>query len=171
MDNILEHPKLLPHRNCRKIPENWLELEIFNLLGYPVKLDKFELYDENNERLCICEFIKRYENNTKFTGYFSKPIFCNYDSKIFGFRSRGRESEESVSVSSQAYKFFSEDKTPIQVAIALNLREDQVTELYKEYWDLNNLHGLSQIYEKIKGDIVSFLHLYNLAKAAGMNAQ
>jgi hypothetical protein len=84
---------------------------------------------------------------------------------------KGRESEESLSVSSQAYKFFSEDKTPIQVAIALNLRDDQVTELYKEYWDLNHLHDLSQVYEEIKGDIVSFLHLYNLAKAAGMNAQ
>jgi hypothetical protein len=55
------------------------------------------------------------------------------------------------------------------VAIALNLRDDQVTELYKEYWDLNNLHDLNQVHEEIKGDIVSFLNLYKLSKAAGMN--
>jgi hypothetical protein len=57
------------------------------------------------------------------------------------------------------------------VAISLNLRDDQVTELCKEYWDLNNLHDLNQVYEEIKGDIVSFLHLYKLAKSTGMNAQ
>ena len=82
-----------------------------------------------------------------------------------------RESGESLSVSSQAYKFFSEGKTPIQVAIALNLRQDQVIELYKEYWDLTHLNGLSQVYKEIKGDIVSFLNLYKSAKAAGMNTQ
>jgi hypothetical protein len=31
---------------------------------------------------------------------------------------KGREFKESTSVSSQAYKFFTEGKTPIQVAIA-----------------------------------------------------
>jgi hypothetical protein len=84
---------------------------------------------------------------------------------------KGRESEESLSISSQAYKFFSEGKTPIQVAIALKLRKDQVTELYKEYRDLNNLNDLNQVYEEIKGDIISFLNLYKSAKAAGMNTQ
>jgi hypothetical protein len=84
---------------------------------------------------------------------------------------KGKESEESISVSSQAYKLFSDGNTPIQVAIALNLREDQVTELYKEYWDLNNLHHLNQVHEEIKDNIGSFLNLYKLAKAAGMNTQ
>ena len=62
-------------------------------------------------------------------------------------------------------------KSPLEVAIALNLRDDQVSELYKEYWNLCHLHDLSQIYEEIKCDIGSFLNLYKLAKAAGMNAQ
>jgi hypothetical protein len=84
---------------------------------------------------------------------------------------KGRESEESVSVSSQAYKLFLAGNSPIAVAIALNLRDDQVTELYKEYWDLNNLHDLNQVHEEIKDDIGSFLNLHKLAKAAGMNGQ
>ena len=36
---------------------------------------------------------------------------------------KGRESKESISVSSQAYKLFLAGKSPIDVAIALNLRE------------------------------------------------
>ena len=39
--------------------------------------------------------------------------------------------EQKLSLASQAYKLFSEGKTPLQVAIALNLRNAQVTELYK----------------------------------------
>jgi predicted transcriptional regulator len=82
-----------------------------------------------------------------------------------------RESEKSLSVSSQAYKLFLAGNSPIGVAIALNLRDDQVTELYKEYWNLNNLHDLNQVYEEIKGEISSFVNLYSLSKTAGMNAQ
>jgi hypothetical protein len=59
----------------------------------------------------------------------------------------------------------------VDVAIALNLRQAEVTELYKEYWNLKNLHDLNQVYEEIKDDIYSFVKLYKLAKAVGMNTQ
>ena len=81
------------------------------------------------------------------------------------------ELKQSMSLSSQAYKLFSEGKSPLQVAIVLNLRDAQVTELYKEYWNLKNLHDLNQVYEEIKDDIYSFAKLYKLAKEVGMNAQ
>jgi len=81
------------------------------------------------------------------------------------------ELKQSMSLSSQAYKLFSEGKSPLQVAIVLNLRDAQVTELYKEYWSMKNLHELHQVYEEIRDDIYSFVQLYKLAKAAGMNAQ
>jgi hypothetical protein len=42
---------------------------------------------------------------------------------------------------------FMEGKTPTQVAIALNLREKEVSEYYKEYWQLNGLYKLDRIYE------------------------
>jgi hypothetical protein len=53
----------------------------------------------------------------------------------------------SPSKSSQAYRMFTENKTPIQVAIALNLREKEVNEYYREYWQLEGLYKLDQIYE------------------------
>ncbi|MGC1928526.1 MAG: hypothetical protein WA667_06090 [Candidatus Nitrosopolaris sp.] len=51
MHNILQHPRLLLPKDCRNIPDNWLEFEIFDLLKYPSKLDKFELYNEQNEQI------------------------------------------------------------------------------------------------------------------------
>jgi hypothetical protein len=55
------------------------------------------------------------------------------------------------------------------VAIALNLRQPQVTEFYREHWKLKGLYMLDQIYEEMKGNIGSFVNLYGLAKTAGMN--
>ena len=66
---------------------------------------------------------------------------------------------------------FSEGKTPIQVAIKLNLREAEVTKFYTEFWNLNDLNALSKVYHEINGNIQYFLELYRLIKAANMNIQ
>jgi hypothetical protein len=73
-----------------------------------------------------------------------------------------------VSQSTQAYKLFSEGKSPVQVAIALNIREPEVARFYIEYWKLVQRHSLSRIYEEIKDDIGSFVKLYRLAKVERM---
>jgi transposase len=82
-----------------------------------------------------------------------------------------QEQQQHLSLSSQAYKLFLEGKTPLEVAIALNLRESEVTKFYKEYWKLRQQHNLNMVYEETKGDIDPFLKLYRLSKAAGMNVQ
>jgi hypothetical protein len=82
-----------------------------------------------------------------------------------------KEREHSISVSSQAYAMFSEGKTPIQVAIKLNLREAEVTKFYTEFWNLNDLEALSKVYHEINGNIQYFLELYRLTKKANMNIQ
>ncbi|HET6799666.1 MAG TPA: hypothetical protein VFH25_03810, partial [Nitrososphaeraceae archaeon] len=76
--------------------------------------------------------------------------------------------EQQLSLSTQAYKLFSDRKTPLEVAIALNLRESEATKFYKEYWKLKQLHNLNMVYEELKGDIEPFLKLYKLAKRKGM---
>ena len=81
------------------------------------------------------------------------------------------EEIQQLSVSSQAYKLFSEGKTPLEVAIALNLKESEATKYYKEYWKLKQLHNLNMVYEETKDDIEPFLRLYRLSKAAGMSAR
>jgi hypothetical protein len=74
----------------------------------------------------------------------------------------------SLSPSSQAYTMFIENKTPTQVAIALNLREKEATEYYREYWKLNGLHNLNQIYDEIKDNLWSAIDLYKYVKAEGL---
>jgi transposase len=78
------------------------------------------------------------------------------------------QEQEHLSLSTQAYKLFSERKTPLEVAIALNLRESEATKFYKEYWKLKQLHNLNMVYEELKGDIEPFLRLYKSSKAKGM---
>jgi hypothetical protein len=78
------------------------------------------------------------------------------------------EEIQQLSVSSQAYKLFSEHKTPLEVAIALNLRESEATRFYKEYWKLKQLYNLNTVYEETKGDIEPFLRLYKLSKVKGI---
>jgi len=82
-----------------------------------------------------------------------------------------QQEQQHLSLSAQAYKLFSDRKTPLEVAIALNLGESGATKLYKEYWKLKQLHNLNMVYEELRGDITPFLRLYRLSKAAGMNAR
>ncbi len=82
-------------------------------------------------------------------------------------KNQNRE-QQQLSLSAQAYKLFSDRKTPLEVAIALNLRESEATKFYKEYWKLKHLHNLNMVYEETKGDIEPFLRLYRLSKAKGM---
>jgi hypothetical protein len=42
------------------------------------------------------------------------------------------KSQVKLALSTQAYKLFSQGKTPIEVAVALNVRESEVTRFYKE---------------------------------------
>ena len=81
-----------------------------------------------------------------------------------------KEQAEKTSQSTQAYKLFSEGKSPVQVAIALNIREPEVARLYVEYWKLRQLYSLYKIYEEIKDGIGPFIKLYTLAKVARMDA-
>ena len=61
-----------------------------------------------------------------------------------------------LSKSSQAYRMFSEGKSPTDVAIALDMREHDVTQLYKESWTLKQLYDLNSIYLETKGNLGSF---------------
>jgi hypothetical protein len=71
--------------------------------------------------------------------------------------------------SSKAYKLFSEGKTPVEVAITLNLREPEVTKLYREYLKLQGLPKFNLIYEEIGEDnIEDFVEFWNRSKERGM---
>jgi DNA-binding CsgD family transcriptional regulator/Txe/YoeB family toxin of Txe-Axe toxin-antitoxin module len=79
--------------------------------------------------------------------------------------------QNGVSLSTQAHKLFSQGKTPLEVAIELDLSEKKVTKYYKEYWKLKGLYMLNLIHDEIKDDIIDFAKLYRLSKASGKTAE
>jgi hypothetical protein len=73
---------------------------------------------------------------------------------------KNQQEQQNLSLSGQAYKFFSEGKTPIEVAIILKIPASKVSKLYREYWDLRGLHQLNIIYKETNGKIWIVLKLY-----------
>jgi hypothetical protein len=66
---------------------------------------------------------------------------------------------------------FDKGSSPIQVAIALNLRENHVREYYREYWDLRGMFQLNQIYEELGNDTWSVIELHRRMKGKGLTPQ
>jgi hypothetical protein len=89
--------------------------------------------------------------------------------EIINRASKEKERQEHKSVSTQAFELFSKDKTPVQVAIILNIGEGQVSKYYTEYLRLVQLDDVTQIYREIKGDVWYFVNLCKVAKSAGMS--
>jgi hypothetical protein len=94
---------------------------------------------------------------------------------IIDRKEKEKEAKEGQSrqgiLSTQAYKLFSESKSPVQVAITLNIREPEVARFYVEYWKLRQLYSLNKIYEEIKDGIGYFVRLYRLARVARMGVE
>lgn len=76
--------------------------------------------------------------------------------------------EEPKSPESKAFKMF-EGKSPIEVAIALDLEAGRVRAIYQDYWGISNRHKLMQIYDEAKYDLRGLLTLFKIVKNLGMN--
>jgi DNA-binding CsgD family transcriptional regulator len=74
-------------------------------------------------------------------------------SAIVNKESKDADSKQSLSKAAQAYEMFSQGKSPMEVAIALDLREPEVTKLYKESWNLRQIHDLNRIYLETHGNL------------------
>ena len=92
--------------------------------------------------------------------------------KILKDSDKEKESEQQRTrqelLSSQAYTLFSEGKSPVQVAIELNIRASEAIIFQREYWELEGLHNLNQIYQEIRDGTWNFVNLWKSVKAAGM---
>ncbi len=79
-----------------------------------------------------------------------------------------KERQEHKSLFVQAYDKFSKGKTPLQVAIDLNIGQAQVTQYYSDYLKLIGLEDITKLYIEFKGDVSYFVSLCKEAKAAKM---
>jgi len=90
--------------------------------------------------------------------------------KLEADRERGYTNDtEPKSPESKAFKMFSEGKSPLEVAIALDEPGDRVRAMYQEYWELSGRHELVQIYDEAKKYLPSLLGLHKIVKDLGMN--
>jgi hypothetical protein len=71
-----------------------------------------------------------------------------------------RQKYKQQELSAKSYKLFSEGKTSVQVVTILNLREPEVTKLYREYWKLKGLDKLITIDKETNGKIWPVWKLY-----------
>jgi len=112
--------------------------------------------------------IELYENGSSYREIAREARISLRDIKGILDRASG---VHTMSKSSQAYQMFSEGKSPTEVAIALDMREHEVTQLYRESWTLKQLYDLNSIYQEINGNLGPFVQLYNISKETGLNAE
>jgi transposase len=79
-----------------------------------------------------------------------------------------KERQQHKSLSVQAYEHFSKGKTPLEVAIILNIGQAQATAYYWEYLKLVQLDDITKIYQELGSGIWDFVKLCKEAKAAKM---
>jgi predicted transcriptional regulator len=122
------------------------------------------------KEMLVLDLYLYYNRDKTYRQIAKEARICPRDIKtIIDKKAKEVELSQSTSISSQAFNLFLQGKTPIQVGIMLNLREPEVHELYKQYWSLQQLDDLYQVYERVKDGIASFVELYRLIQVSGMD--
>ncbi len=131
--------------------------------------------DLYNQGKTYCEISKVARISPRDIGVILNKVFGEKTEEIKQDDAQKNQNQEQqqqqLSLAAQAYKLFSDRKTPLEVDIELNLRESEATKFYKEYWKLKQLHNLNMVYEETKGDTEPFLRLYRLSKVKDKGVQ
>jgi hypothetical protein len=168
---------MITRENSFKLPSYYIFLEDIKYMTILTRQERERLVlDLYNKGKTYREISKEARISPRDIGVILNKVV--EEKKTEGLREQGQdnidlenqnqEQKQHLSLSTQAYKLFSDRKTPLEVAIALNLIESEATNFYKEYWKLKQLHNLNMVYEELRGDIEPFLKLYRLSKAKGM---
>ena len=73
---------------------------------------------------------------------------------------------ESTSISSRALELYVQQKTPVEVAIALNLEAEKAINYYHEYFMLLGITEFTKAYLQVKDNPWPFINLVNLVQKA-----
>jgi uncharacterized protein YerC len=77
--------------------------------------------------------------------------------------------DETTSITSRVFELYSQDKTPLEVAIALGLKADDAINLHREYFRLLNCTEFTKVYLQIKDNPWAYVNLVKLALNSGMS--
>src|SRR5919106_2264831 len=76
--------------------------------------------------------------------------------------------DESTSISSRAFELYVQQKTLIEVAIALNLEAEKAIQYYREYFMLLGITEFTRVYLQVKNNPMGFVRLFELSQKLGM---
>jgi hypothetical protein len=76
--------------------------------------------------------------------------------------------DETTSISSRAYELYVQQKTPLEVAIELNIEADKAIHYYHEYFKLLDITEFTRVYLQIKDNPLAFVNLFKLCQNARM---
>ena len=74
---------------------------------------------------------------------------------------------QTTSESSRAFELYIQQKTPLEVAIALNLEADKAIRYYHEYFKLLGITEFTRVYLQIKDNPMRFVNLFKLYQNSG----
>jgi hypothetical protein len=80
--------------------------------------------------------------------------------KITGEQEETEKNQKPLSVSSQAFKLFKDDKSLIDVSIILDVPKDEIIHFFMDYLDLQNMHKVVKILKEYKNDHPAFVKLF-----------
>jgi predicted transcriptional regulator len=75
--------------------------------------------------------------------------------------------DQTTSESSRAFELYVHQKTPLEVAIALNLEADKAIRYYHEYFKLLGITEFTRVYLQIKDNPIRFVNLFKLYQNSG----
>ena len=76
--------------------------------------------------------------------------------------------DENTSVSSRALEFYVKQKTPLQVAIALDLKAEDAMHQYHQYFMLLGITEFTKVYLQVKDNPWPFVNLVKLSQNSGI---
>jgi hypothetical protein len=77
--------------------------------------------------------------------------------------------DETTSISSRAFELYVQQKTPVEVAIELNLEAKEAIRYHQEYFMLLGCTEFTKVYFKIKDNPWPYVNLVNLIQNLGMS--
>jgi hypothetical protein len=77
--------------------------------------------------------------------------------------------DQTTSISSRVFELYSQDKTPLEVAIALGLKAEEVLRYHQEYYMLLGCYEFTKVYLQITENPWAYVNLVKLAKSSGIN--
>ena len=76
--------------------------------------------------------------------------------------------DQNTSISSRVFELYSQEKTPLEVAIALGLKAEEVLRYHHEYFMLLGCYEFTKVYLQIKENPWPYVNLVRLAQDSGM---